>query len=122
MGYADFRGNTQYLSVGNLNASDRVALILMDYANRKRLKIWARAAIVHADENPDLLRQLEDPNYQAQVERAVILTIEAFDWNCPQHITPRYTEVENEARMAPLNDRISELENLLEAAGVAYDK
>ena len=120
IGYADFRGNIQYLSVGNIIANDRVALILMDYANRKGFKIWARAAIVHADDNPELLRQLEDPNYQAEVERAVILTIEAFDWNCPQHITPRFTEVENEAIMEPLNNRISELENLLREQGIDY--
>lgn len=96
IGYADFRGNIQYLSVGNLKANDRIALILMDYPNRRRLKIWARAQLIHEDENPELLRQLEVPTYRARVERAVVLTIEAFDWNCPQHITPKYTEDELE--------------------------
>ena len=94
IGYADFRGNIQYLSVGNMNANDRVSLILMDYANRRRLKIWARARIVHTQQNPELLAQLEVPDYKARVERAVVLTVEAADWNCPQHITPHYTAEE----------------------------
>jgi len=110
IGYADFRGNIQYLSVGNLNANDRIALILKDYPNKQRLKIWARANIVHEDENPELLRQLEDRNYRASIERAVILTVEAFDWNCPQHITPRFTEAEIAEILEPLNLRIAELE------------
>ncbi|MBT3700167.1 MAG: pyridoxamine 5'-phosphate oxidase [Alphaproteobacteria bacterium] len=97
IGYADFRGNIQYLSVGNMNANDRVSLILMDYANRRRLKIWARARIVHTQQNPELLAQLEVPDYKARVERAVVLTVEAADWNCPQHITPRFTMAEIEA-------------------------
>ena len=115
IGYADFRGNVQYLSVGNLNADYRIALILMDYPKRKRLKIWARATLINEDENPELLQQLEIPTYRARIERAVILTIEAFDWNCPQHITPRFTEFEQEDLVAPLKTRISELEKLLDA-------
>jgi predicted pyridoxine 5'-phosphate oxidase superfamily flavin-nucleotide-binding protein len=103
IGYADFRGNIQYLSVGNINANDRVSLILMDYANRRRLKIWARAKIVHATENPELLAQLEMPGYRGRIERAVILTVEAADWNCPQHITPRFTLDEIQA-IAALQD------------------
>ncbi len=110
IGYADFKGNIQYLSVGNLNANDRVSLILMDYANRRRLKIWARARIVHHDEDPDLLARLEDPAYRARVERAIIMTIEAIEWNCPQHITPRFTEGEIDQLVAPLRNRIFELE------------
>jgi len=100
IGYADFRGNVQYLSVGNLSANARVALILMDYANRRRLKIWARARLVHRDEDPELLARLEDPTYRGRVERAVVMTVEAVDWNCPQHITPRYTEAEIGAMVA----------------------
>jgi len=110
IGYADFRGNVQYLSVGNINANDRVTLILMDYANRARLKIWAWARLVHQDEDPDLLRKLEIPTYRARVERAVVLTVEAFDWNCPKHITPRYTAAEVEQYIQPLLDRIAALE------------
>jgi ferredoxin-NADP reductase/predicted pyridoxine 5'-phosphate oxidase superfamily flavin-nucleotide-binding protein len=94
IGYADFRGNRQYITTGNLATNDRVALILMDYANRRRLKIWARARIVHAEDDAALLRRLEAPHYRAAVERAIVLRIEAFDWNCPQHITPRYTQAE----------------------------
>jgi predicted pyridoxine 5'-phosphate oxidase superfamily flavin-nucleotide-binding protein len=100
IGYADFRGNVQYLSVGNISANDRVALILMDYPNRRRLKVWARARLVHEDEDPELLARLEVPTYRARVERAVVMTIEAFDWNCPQHITPRFTDDEIDQRIA----------------------
>jgi len=110
IGYADFRGNVQYLSVGNLNADERIALILMDYPNRRRLKIWARARIVDAAEDPELIARLEVPTYRARVERAVVLTIEALDWNCPQHITPRFTEAEIDELVAPLKSRIAELE------------
>ncbi|YBV94583.1 pyridoxamine 5'-phosphate oxidase family protein (plasmid) [Phyllobacteriaceae bacterium JZ32] len=94
IGYADFRGNRQYITTGNIEADGRVSLILMDYPNRRRLKIWARARIVHEDEEPELLRRLEMPAYRARVERAVLMSVEAFDWNCPQHITPRFTEEE----------------------------
>jgi len=99
IGYADFRGNVQYLSVGNLVYNDRVSIILMDYANRARLKLWARARVVEAVDDPDLVARLEVADYRARVERAVVLTIEASDWNCPQHITPRFTEAEM-ARLA----------------------
>lgn len=94
LGYADFRGNVQYISVGNLEANDRVSLILMDYPNRRRLKIWARARLVEYDDDPELISKLEIPTYRARVERAIILNVEAMDWNCPQHITPRFSEVE----------------------------
>jgi len=110
IGYADFRGNIQYLSVGNLAANDRIALILMDYPNRRRLKIWARARIVHHDDDPELLARLEVPTYRARVERAVVMTIEAVDWNCPQHITPRFTEAEVNELVASLRNRITDLE------------
>ena len=94
IGYADFRGNRQYLSVGNIEADGRVAMILMDYANRRRLKIWAWARIVEATDDLELITRVSVPDYQARVERAVVMTIEAFDWNCPQHITRRFTEAE----------------------------
>ena len=94
IGYADFRGNRQYLSVGNINADGRMALILMDYPNRRRLKIWGRAKVIHESEAPDLIARLEMPTYRARVERAVVIAVEAYDWNCPQHITPRFTEAE----------------------------
>jgi ferredoxin-NADP reductase/predicted pyridoxine 5'-phosphate oxidase superfamily flavin-nucleotide-binding protein len=109
IGYADFRGNVQYISTGNINADGRVSLILMDYPNRRRLKIWTRARIVHENEDPDLLARLEIPTYRARVERAVIMTVEAYDWNCPQHITPRFTEEEIKGYVAPLRQRIQDL-------------
>ncbi|WP_217272314.1 pyridoxamine 5'-phosphate oxidase family protein [Sphingopyxis sp. BSNA05] len=89
--YADFRGNRQYVSVGNLSVDDRVSLILMDYPNRRRLKIWGHATTVDAAEAPAMVGALQDEDYQALSERAVIITIAAFDWNCPQHIPQRYS-------------------------------
>lgn len=100
IGYADFRGNVQYISAGNLQADGRVSLILMDYANRRRLKVWGRARLIDAREDEGWLDRLELPSYRARVERAVIISVEAFDWNCPQHITPRYTAAEIEASAA----------------------
>ena len=96
--YADFRGNMQYISAGNLAGDGRISLILMDYANRRRLKILGRAKLVDAADDPALVAKLEDPSYRARVERAVVIAVEAFDWNCPQHITPRFTEAEFAAR------------------------
>ncbi|MBI4473218.1 MAG: pyridoxamine 5'-phosphate oxidase, partial [Acidobacteria bacterium] len=81
----------QYISVGNLNGNDKAALILMDYANRRRLKIFAHIEVVEAKDAPELIAQLKNTAYNAQIERAMVLHVEAFDWNCPQHITPRYT-------------------------------
>jgi len=100
IGFADFRGNVQYLSVGNLNANERISLILMDYPNRRRLKIWGRARIVHEADEPDLISQLEVPDYRARVERGLLITVEALDWNCPQHITRRYSEAEMQGLLA----------------------
>jgi ferredoxin-NADP reductase/predicted pyridoxine 5'-phosphate oxidase superfamily flavin-nucleotide-binding protein len=100
IGFADFRGNRQYLSVGNLGADGRISLILMDYPNRRRLKIWGRARVVHESEDAGLIARLEVPAYRARVERGIVIEVEACDWNCPQHITPRYTEAEIE-RIAP---------------------
>lgn len=113
LGYADFRGNRQYISVGNLEVDARVSLILMDYANRRRLKIWARARLVDAADDPDLAERLSVPGYKAKVERAVLLSVEAVDWNCPQHITPRFTRDEVEAAIAPLRARLADLEAAL---------
>ena len=114
LAYADFRGNVQYVSVGNMSADARISLILMDYANRRRLKIWARAEIIERHDAPKLVRQLGHPDYKARIERAVLLHIEALDWNCPQHITPRYTGAEVELLIAPLQRRIAELEAALD--------
>lgn len=94
IGYADFSGNRQYISVGNLAGDDRVSLILMDYPAQRRLKIWGRARLVDEDSEPALFARLESTGYRARVERGVIITVEAFDWNCPKYITPRFTEQE----------------------------
>jgi predicted pyridoxine 5'-phosphate oxidase superfamily flavin-nucleotide-binding protein len=96
IGFADFRGNRQYVSVGNLAGDARVSLILVDYPNRARLKILGRAQVIGSEHN-DQLEQLRLPDYRAVVERGFLITIEAFDWNCPQHITPRFTLAEIEA-------------------------
>lgn len=114
LAYADFRGNLQYVSVGNLTRNDRAALILMDYANRQRLKIYARIEIVEAKDAPELIARLQDTSYEAQVERAMVLHLEAFDWNCPQHITPRYTIEEIRELNAPLYEHVAKLETELE--------
>jgi uncharacterized protein len=110
--FADLRGNRQYVSVGNLAGDDRVALFLMDYPNRARLKLLGRAKLVAPEEDPALLARLAIPGGTA--ERAIIVTVEAFDWNCPQHITPRFAEAEIRAAIAPLHARIAELEAALE--------
>ena len=94
LGFADFRGNRQYISVGNLATNDRVALILMDYPNRKRLKILAHVEARDLSNDPALAARLTVPGYKAKVERAFVLSLETFDWNCPQHITPRYSAAE----------------------------
>ena len=111
LAFADFRGNRQYISVGNLADNDRVALILMDYPNRRRLKIYARAETRDLDSDPGLAETLALTGYKAKPERAILLRLEAFDWNCPQHITPRFTEAEIEAALAPARARLEQLES-----------
>jgi predicted pyridoxine 5'-phosphate oxidase superfamily flavin-nucleotide-binding protein len=107
--YADFRGNVQYISVGNLTGNDRVSLILMDYANKRRLKILGHARVVEAADDPQLIARVTVPGYAAAVERAVVISIGAWDWNCPQHITQRFTVAEVEAVVAPLQAEIERL-------------
>lgn len=109
IGYADFRGNKQYLSVGNLNANPRVSLILMDYPNRLRLKLWGTVSIVHEADEPEIIASLEVPSYRAHVERGVLIHIEAIEWNCPQHITPRYSQAEVDSLISPLIEEIKQL-------------
>lgn len=109
--WADFRGNLQYISTGNLESSDRVALIAVDYAHRRRLKLFGHARIVTVDQDPEFMAALSDPAYDAVVERAVVVTVEAFDWNCPQHITPRFTAAELQPVLADLTDKLTALED-----------
>jgi hypothetical protein len=108
LAFADYRGNRQYISVGNLSENDRVFLFLMDYPNRRRIKIWGRAEVVEND--APLLALLADPESAPEVERAFVIHVEAWDANCPQHITPRFGADQVEATVQPLRHRIAELE------------
>ena len=110
LGFADFRGNRQYISLGNLAANDRVALILVDYPNRARLKILAHMSAVDLAGDPALAERLALPGYKGRPERGFLLRLEAFDWNCPQHITPRYTAAELDVALSPLQARMAALE------------
>jgi uncharacterized protein len=110
LGFADFRGNLQYITTGNVRQDPRVSLFLIDYPNRRRLKIMARAEVHEATDRPDLIATLADPHYEAHVERAVLYRVEAFDWNCPQHITPRFTERELASVFDTYRERIVDLE------------
>jgi len=92
LAFADFRGNRQYLSIGNVTTDDKTALFLMDYANRLRLKILAHLEVRDLSDDPALAEKLVLPGYKAMAERTVLLHLEAYDWNCPQHITQRFTE------------------------------
>jgi predicted pyridoxine 5'-phosphate oxidase superfamily flavin-nucleotide-binding protein len=96
LAFADFRGNRQYISTGNVDATKKVSLFLMDYPNRQRLKIWAEGRVVDREEDEVLVESLNPEGYGAKAERAFLLEVKAFDWNCPQHITPRYTMEEIE--------------------------
>jgi predicted pyridoxine 5'-phosphate oxidase superfamily flavin-nucleotide-binding protein len=107
--YADFRGNRQYLSTGNIVDNDRVSLIIMDYPNRRRLKVWGRVKLIDAKVDPVLMKKLQDPTYRALPERAVVITVEALDWNCPQHIPQRMTLDELEPQLKPSRDEIAQL-------------
>ncbi len=108
LAFADFGGNRQFITAGNLSENDRAHIFLMDYPNRQRIKIWGRARVVEDD--PELMERLLTPGYQAKPERAILFEVEAWDANCPQHITPRYSEDEIAPALAQLQARIAELE------------
>ena len=110
LAFADFRGNRQYISLGNAAANDRAALILMDYPNRRRMKIYARLEPRDLAADPELASRLTLDGYRAKPERAMLLHLEAFDWNCPQHITPRFTAAQINVATAPMRERLAELE------------
>jgi uncharacterized protein len=107
---ADYRGNRQYITVGNLAAGGRASLILMDYANRRRLKIFAHVEVKNLDDNPELAAAVATPGYKAKPERVLKFHLDAFDWNCPQHITQRFSEAEIDAALTPVRDRLAQLE------------
>lgn len=98
--FADYRGNKQYISAGNIEHDGRVALFLIDYPNQVRLKLFARARIVDIESDPELVASVSDPAYDARVERAIVMTVEGFSWNCSQHIAQRYTPEEFAALQA----------------------
>jgi len=119
LGFADYRGNRQYVSVGNLATNDRVALFLMDYPNRARLKILGRARVIGLKDDAALIAKLVPPGYRAKPEHAMLITVEAFDWNCSQHITERFTLSDVERATEGLRTRIAELEDELARAKAA---
>jgi predicted pyridoxine 5'-phosphate oxidase superfamily flavin-nucleotide-binding protein len=104
LGFADYRGNRQHVSTTNLAADPRCSLFLVDYPSRRRLKILARGAVVQADQDPALIASLMPDGYRALAERAYVFEVVGFDWNCPQHITPRFTEQEITATIRPLTE------------------
>ena len=104
LAFADFRGNRQYISTGNLTASDRAAIILVDYANRRRLKLYARVEMRSTAESPELTARVAPRDYRGVPERVVVLRLEAFDWNCSQHITPRFDEAQVLRIMEPVRE------------------
>lgn len=106
LGFADYRGNRQYLSTAHLAADDRVALFLMDYPNQRRLKLIGHA---RSSEDPADIAAVMPPDYAAEPERAFVIDVVGFDWNCPQHITPRFTEAEIRQGTQPLLDELARL-------------
>jgi predicted pyridoxine 5'-phosphate oxidase superfamily flavin-nucleotide-binding protein len=110
LAFADHRGNRQHVSEGNLRHDDRASFFFMDYANRARLKLYGRVRVVGADEDPELVARLAPEGYDAVPERAFVVTVEAFDWNCPQHIVRRYAEDDVVAAMTRMQERIDRLE------------
>ncbi|HTR43981.1 MAG TPA: pyridoxamine 5'-phosphate oxidase family protein [Pseudomonadales bacterium] len=113
LAFADYNGNRQMLSTGNLTGNDRVCLFLMDYPQRTRLKILGHARVVDAREHPELVAQFAGPEARGIVERIFLVDVVSYDWNCPKYITPRYTVAEVEEAVAPLRVRIAELEKQL---------
>ena len=111
LAFADYRGNRQYVSTGNFAANDRACLFLMDYPRRGRLKIYAHVEKVALDADPALTELVTDTAYKAKLERIFRLRLETFDWNCQQHITPRFTEQEVAQAVRPLREHLAQLES-----------
>ncbi|MDB5852855.1 MAG: putative pyridoxine 5-phosphate oxidase [Herminiimonas sp.] len=110
LAFADYRGNRQYISTGNLSANNRICLIAVDYTRRLRLKVFAYVETLEVDNDPVLTELVSVPGYKAKLERIFRLRVESFDWNCPQHIAPRFTELEVNEAVRPLRDRLAEVE------------
>jgi predicted pyridoxine 5'-phosphate oxidase superfamily flavin-nucleotide-binding protein len=111
LGFADLRGNKQYISVGNTATNPKVSLILMDYAHQARLKIYAELEVVDIDDNRDLAKRVIPEGFEKTAERIILLHVIAFDWNCPKYITPRYSIAEIEQMLTPLHEHIKDLES-----------
>ena len=109
LAFADFRGNKQYVSTTNLQAEPRVSLFLMDYPNKRRLKIIGKAKVIELEDDPELVTSLMSADYKAVPERIYMIDVIGFDWNCPQHITPRFTETEIAQVVAPLTTELEQL-------------
>ncbi len=112
LAFADFTGNRQYITLGNLSENDKAVIFLMDYANQRRIKIWGRARVV--DDDTDLMARVSDAG-DATPEQVIVFDVHAWDINCPQHITPRFTEAQVATVIDPLNQRITDLEAEVEA-------
>jgi predicted pyridoxine 5'-phosphate oxidase superfamily flavin-nucleotide-binding protein len=108
--FADYRGNKQYISIGNLEHDDRVALFLMDYPTQSRLKLLGHVEVREGADAQQLIGELSGPGVRALVERALVIRIEAFDWNCQQYITPRYSQDQVIEAMAPIRQRLAQVE------------
>jgi predicted pyridoxine 5'-phosphate oxidase superfamily flavin-nucleotide-binding protein len=108
--WADFRGNLQYITTGNVSGDDRIAIIAVDYVHQRRLKIFGRVRVVTVEDDPELVASLTDSSYEAVPERAVIVHVEAYDWNCPQHIARRFTAAELEPILAPMREQLATLQ------------
>ena len=119
LGLADLGGNRQHVSVGNLAGDGRVALLAMDYPNRRRLKLFGRARVVRREEDPDLVARLAPEGLESRAERAVVIAVEGYDWNCPQHITPRWTAEDLLPLVQRLRDAEAEVATLRAALGLA---
>ena len=115
LGFIDFKGNMQYITAGNLATNNNVALIMVDYPTRARLKIFARAEVAELASHQELYNALNLEGYKFRPERMMVLHIEAYDWNCPQHIVPRYTIEEIERALAPQREYIAKLEAEIKA-------
>jgi hypothetical protein len=111
LAFADYGGNRQYISTGNLAADHRACLFLMDYPHKARLKVYARVETLTLDHDPDLTTLVTMPGYRANLERVFRLRLETFDWNCQQHIIARFTEPEIVEAIRPLRDRLAQLES-----------
>lgn len=110
LAFADYGGNRQYISTGNLAANDRACLFLIDYPRRARLKIYARVEILDVEAEPALTLALQTPGYRAKLERIYRMRLAAFDWNCPQHITPRFTQAAITEAVRPLHEQLAQLQ------------